>query len=156
MLNNSKSARRAEHLLKTHTKINIKVASKVSDLKSGSELLTVGKYGNLKKIFRKLDSEYPIEVHHIIEKHMGLLEGISKNSYPSIPLTRGLHRKITNRYRKYIREITRYNVCETLTKAKVIEQYEKIYKDMPGLRDIAIEIIEKYGKDSINYTRKFR
>ena len=156
MLNNSKSARRAEHLLKTHTKINIKVASKVSDLKSGSELLTVGKYGNLKKIFRKLDSEYPIEVHHIIEKHMGLLKGISKNSYPSIPLTRGLHRKITNRYRKCIRGLVGYKQTRELTKTMIIEQYKEIYKDMPGLRDIALDIIEKYGKESITYTRNFR
>ena len=63
------------------------------------------------------------------------------NDYPAIPISKDLHRVITNRWRKEIPYGTDY---KKLNKKTLIKAANQVYKDMPELRKVAIKIIEKY------------
>lgn len=86
-----------------------------------------------------------IEIHHIIEKRFGKLD-LKPRDYPSVPISKELHRKITNRWRKvqpYERGKKKY---KNLTKKKLLQDARIVYHDMPELRKIATEINHKYYK----------
>ncbi len=125
-------------------KIILKVANKTSDFKKGKKCLTVGKYKALAKSIKNRKKS-GIEIHHIIEKRFGKLD-LKPGDYPSVPISKELHRKITNRWRKvqpYERGKKKY---KNLTKKKLLQDARIVYHDMPELRKIATEIINKYYK----------
>ena len=81
-------------------KITLKIADKVHELNKGKKGLTIGKYKSLCKTIKKR-KKLKIEMHHIIEKRFGKLK-LKGNDYPAIPISKDLHRVITNRWRKEI------------------------------------------------------
>ena len=120
-------------------KITLKIADKVHELNKGKKGLTIGKYKSLCKTIKKR-KKLKIEIHHIIEKRFGKLK-LKGNDYPAIPISKDLHRVITNRWRKEIPYGTDY---KKLNKKTLIKAANQVYKDMPELRKVAIKIIEKY------------
>ena len=120
-------------------KITLKIADKVHELNKGKKGLTIGKYKSLCKTIKKR-KKLKIEMHHIIEKRFGKLK-LKGNDYPAIPISKDLHRVITNRWRKEIPYGTDY---KKLNKKTLIKAANQVYKDMPELRKVAIKIIEKY------------
>ena len=120
-------------------KITLKIADKVHELNKGKKGLTIGKYKSLCKTIKKR-KKLKIEIHHIIEKRFGKLK-LKGNDYPVIPISKDLHRVITNRWRKEIPYGTDY---KKLNKKTLIKAANQVYKDMPELRKVAIKIIEKY------------
>ena len=120
-------------------KITLKIADKVHELNKGKKGLTIGKYKSLCKTIKKR-KKLKIEIHHIIEKRFGKLK-LKGNDYPVIPISKDLHRVITNRWRKEIPYGTDY---KKLNKKILIKAANQVYKDMPELRKVAIKIIEKY------------
>ena len=120
-------------------KITLKIADKVHELNKGKKGLTIGKYKSLCKTIKKR-KKLKIEIHHIIEKRFGKLK-LKGNDYPAIPISKDLHRVITNRWRKEIPYGTDY---KKLDKKTLIKAANQVYKDMPELRKVAIKIIEKY------------
>ena len=120
-------------------KITLKIADKVHELNKGKKGLTIGKYKFLCKTIKKR-KKLKIEIHHIIEKRFGKLK-LKGNDYPAIPISKDLHRVITNRWRKEIPYGTDY---KKLNKKTLIKAANQVYKDMPELRKVAIKIIEKY------------
>ena len=119
-------------------KITLKIADKVHELNKGKKGLTIGKYKSLCKTIKKR-KKLKIEMHHIIEKRFGKLK-LKGNDYPAIPISKDLHRVITNRWRKEIPYGTDY---KKLNKKTLIKAANQVYKDMPELRKVAIKIIEK-------------
>ena len=63
--------------------------------------------------------------------------------YLSIPLSKELHQKITNRWRKYFPYGTDYNI---ITKDKMKKAINEVYKDMPQLKKEALKWFEKNWK----------
>ncbi len=120
-------------------KITLKIADKVHELNKGKKGLTIGKYKSLCKTIKNR-KKLKIEIHHIIEKRFGKLK-LKGNDYPAIPISKDLHRVITNRWRKEIPYGTDY---KKLNKKTLIKAANHVYKDMPELRKVAIKIIEKY------------
>ncbi len=120
-------------------KITLKIADKVHELNKGKKGLTIGKYKSLCKTIKKR-KKLKIEMHHIIEKRFGKLK-LKGNDYPAIPISKDLHRVITNRWRKEIPYGTDY---KKINKKTLIKAANQVYKDMPELRKVAIKIIEKY------------
>ena len=120
-------------------KITLKIADKVHELNKGKKGLTIGKYKSLCKTIKKR-KKLKIEIHHIIEKRFGKLK-LKGNDYPAIPISKDLHRVITNRWRKEIPYGTDY---KKLNKKTLIKAANQVYKDTPELRKVAIKIIEKY------------
>ena len=120
-------------------KITLKIADKVHELNKGKKGLTIGKYKSLCKTIKKR-KKLKIEMHHIIEKRFGKLK-LKGNDYPAIPISKDLHRVITNRWRKERPYGTDY---KKLNKKTLIKAANQVYKDMPELRKVAIKIIEKY------------
>lgn len=138
----TKLTRKTIKSAKLSTKFTLKVASKASDLGKGSTLLTVGQYYQLKKFIRV---GHTVEVHHIIEKHLDWLT-LPKSRYPSIPITKELHYIISGRWRRtvtYYRKKYKTNKFDKDTMKMICK---KVYADMPGLRDIAYDIIDDYGR----------
>lgn len=121
------------------SKISLKVASEVGDLKKGKKFLTIGKYKGLRKILKGKGSKY--QCHHIIEKRLGHLS-LKKDNYPSIVLTKELHQVITNRWNAVLPRGKKHS----LTKKNMINAAEKVYKDMPELKKVAVKTIKRYYK----------
>ena len=117
-------------------KITLKIADKVHELNKGKKGLTIGKYKSLCKTIKKR-KKLKIEIHHIIEKRFGKLK-LKGNDYPAIPISKDLHRVITNRWRKEIPYGTDY---KKLNKKTLIKAANQVYKDMPELRKVAIKIL---------------
>lgn len=123
-------------------KITLKVASSADDFVRGEKTcLTIGKYKDLKKIFRWKNGSKGIEVHHIIEKRFGYLK-LSSSSYPSIPMSKELHREITKRWRKVFPAGTR---ATDLNRRIMINACKKVYRGMPELQKLAVKIVKRYG-----------
>lgn len=134
------------------TEICLKIASRARDLARGSKLLTVGKYKELRKLFRGVKG---VEVHHIIEKRFKFLD-IPEMDYPAIPITRELHRKITKEWRRVIPYRNSRKAPLVITKEKMKLYCKDVYRDMPALYDIAIRVIDQYGVGSVGYATKRR
>ena len=125
----------------------IKVASKVSDFKT-AKYLTIGTYSKVKKLFKGAKG---IEVHHIIEKRF-LKTGKMKNGTKplrqskmmSVPLEKGLHREITNRWREEFPYGCKY---KDITKEGMKKAIEKIYEDMPALKKYALKYLNEVWKE---------
>ena len=132
--------------VKKGAKITLKVADKVSDFKKGRKTcLTVGKYKALCKAipnrrWRK------IEVHHIIEKRFKLLD-IPLNEYPSIPIKKSLHNKITKRWAKVIKKRKKGSNYKDISKKELLQAARTVYHDMPELKNVATKIINQYYKN---------
>ena len=117
-------------------KFAVKVADKVNDFKKGSKFLT-GTYKKLKNVFKSIKG---IEIHHLVEKRFKkLFRGCKVDNYLSIPLSKELHRTITNRWRnlhktnryfKYFKYGSNYTKITYTMMEKAIKE---VYKDMPQL-----------------------
>ena len=117
-------------------KFAVKVADKVNDFKKGSKFLT-GTYKKLKNVFKSIKG---IEIHHLVEKRFKkLFRGCNVDNYLSIPLSKELHRTITNRWRnlhktnryfKYFKYGSNYTKITYTMMEKAIKE---VYKDMPQL-----------------------
>ena len=110
-------------------KLTLKVASKVSDLKKGKKPVSIGKYKALAKVFKNR-RKTGIEIHHTIEKRFQKLM-LKATDYPCIPITKGLHKKITQRWRKAIPYGSNGKKYNKLTKKKLLKAIDKVYYDMP-------------------------
>ncbi len=131
--------------VKNGAKITLKVADKVSDFKKGRKTcLTVGKYKALCKAIPNRRWRR-IEIHHIIEKRFGLLD-IPLNDYPSIPINKSLHNKITKRWSKVIKKRRKGSSYKDISKKELLQAARTVYHDMPELKNVATQIINKYYK----------
>ena len=124
-------------------KIIFKVANKVSDFQKGKKCLNIGKYKSLAKSIKNR-KKAGIEIHHIIEKRFGKLS-LKASDYPSVPLSKELHRKITNRWKK-VEPYQGKNKYKKLTKKQLLRDARIVYHDMPELRKVATKTIDKYYK----------
>lgn len=127
-----------------------KVASKASDFKT-TKCLTLGTYNRLQPIFKGVKG---VEKHHIFEKRLlpginahlkpGIKKKMSQGRMLSIPLEKKFHNEITQRWKKEIP----YNkkLYKNLTKKDFIKAANKVYKDMPELRKVAIKWINEVMK----------
>lgn len=113
--------------------------SKISDLKT-TKNLTVGTYISLNKMFR-LQKKGKIEIHHIIEKRFEPLFDISQRNFASIAIDKSLHKKITKRFSQICPRGTDYS---KLSKVDMKQIVKYVYKDMPKLKEIAYEEINKH------------
>lgn len=120
-------------------KVAIQVADKTTDFIKAKRSLTLGKYKVLKKGLRGVKG---IEVHHIIEKRFvrGFKNGLKGIDMLSIPLTKKLHRKITNRWRKIVPYGTS---LKKFSKKEMLSYCRAVYHDMPKLKDIATSYVNK-------------
>ena len=125
-------------------KIILKVANKASDFRKGKKCLTIGKYKSLAKSIKNRKKQ-GIEIHHIIEKRFGKLN-LKPGDYPSVPLSKELHRKITNRWKKVEPYQKGKNKYKKLTKKRLLQDARSVYHDMPELKKIATKTINKYYK----------
>lgn len=126
-------------------KIFLKVASIIDDFADGSRFLT-GTYNKLKKLYKGVKG---IEIHHLIEKRFARLFSGSAGNFLSIPLTKDLHRIITNRWRnlyklgdefKYFKYGSNYlNITYSMMERAIKE----VYGDMPGILDDVLEWFRK-------------
>lgn len=122
-------------------KFVLKIASKADDFKKGSKFLT-GSYKKLKKVVKGIKN---IEVHHLVEKRFSsLFRKVKKtDDYLSIPITKELHRTITNRWRQCFPYGTNYR---KITKSQMRAAIKKVYKDMPQLLNETLQWFEKNWK----------
>ena len=123
------------------TRITVKVANKASDLRYGSKCMTIGTYHGIRKMYGGISN---IETHHIIEKRFykvfGYTESKAKRMFASIPIDKALHRKITNEWRKVMPYGKKYGPSSIY---RLEAACKHVYRDMPELRRIALEFIER-------------
>ena len=122
-------------------KIALKVANKASDFKN-VKTLTTGTYKGLKKLFKGIKG---VEVHHIIEKRFKDLfkKCASTDMFMSVPLTKELHKTITQRWRQEFKYGYKY---KNITYTQMKKAIENVYRDMPELKKIALNWFEKNWK----------
>jgi len=103
----------------------------------------VAKVGTYRALKEKYKGRAGIEIHHILEKRLlpGMKNGIKKGNMASIPLEKEVHREITNRWRKVIPYGSKY---KKLNKDDLITAVEKVYFDMPKLKEKALECVNDY------------
>ena len=139
----SYAIRATEKISKRNRKINtieFSIPNTVAECRDPANL-TVGPYNKLDKMFK--NQKYgKIEVHHIIEKRFRtLFDGFSPRKYPSVVLGKDIHKEITRRFKDAYGRGKGYR---TIDKAKMKSIVREVYHDMPALRDIALEQIERY------------
>lgn len=124
----------------------LKVASKTSDFKT-AKYLTIGTYSKLKKIFKGSKN---VEVHHLIEKrfrNIGKMKykgkKVSAGRMMAVPMSKSLHRTITNRWKKEIPYGVDY---KNISKARMIRAINNVYYDMPALKKYALKYLDEVWK----------
>ena len=121
-------------------KLAVKVASKISDFSKGKKYIT-GAYRGLKKVFK---GKKGIEIHHLVEKRFSkLFKKVKTDDFLSVPLSKELHRTITNRWRNCFPYGTNYS---KITKTQMRNAIKKVYKDMPQLLNETLKWFEKNWK----------
>lgn len=125
----------------------IKVANRISDFKN-SNCMTLGAYNKLKKLFKGVED---VEIHHIIEKRFleiknggkKVFKDLTQGKMMSIPLSHQLHNTITQRWRSYFPYGYNYN---TITKEKMRNAIKYVYRDMPKLKEVALDYLDEVWK----------
>ena len=79
-----------------------------------------------------------MEAHHLVEKRFAGILGIKSDNIISIALTKEQHRIYTNRWRTEIPYGSNYNV---ISKKKLLNAAQKVYKDAPDLLDIVKQML---------------
>ena len=122
-------------------KVAVKVASSTSDFRKGyKKCLVIGKYKGLRKMFKGVKG---VEVHHVIEKRFAVLFKPGANDFMSVPMERGLHQLITNRWRQQFAYGYNYR---KITKAQMKKAINNVYKDMPELKALALKWLDQNWK----------
>ncbi len=127
--------------------LTLRIASKSGDFRMGSKCLIVGKYRQLKKFIRNKPG---IEVHHIIEGRFGMLN-LPLGDYPAIPISKALHARITKEWYNFLEYRRKGSESVTISKHMMIIGCKKVYRAMPQLKELAVALAEKYGKESVVY-----
>lgn len=127
--------------------LTLRIASKSGDFRMGSKCLIVGKYRQLKKFIRNKPG---IEVHHIIEGRFGMLN-LPLGDYPAIPISKALHARITKEWYNFLEYRRKGSESVTISKHMMIIGCKKVYRAMPQLKELAVALVEKYGKESVVY-----
>ncbi len=123
-------------------KLKIVVPTTIKELKKGKHLIT-GTYRSLNKML-KGQKKGRIEIHHIIEKRYRRYFDIHEKDFACVVLDKELHKKISKRYKKVIANVGGPNSNMAQKKMKQIIRY--VYSDMPELRQLAMNQIEKHWK----------
>jgi len=126
----------------------IKVASKASDFKT-AKYLTIGSYTKVKKLFKGAKN---VEVHHLIEKRFlnikkggkKVFKNVTQGKMMAVPISKGLHQKITNRWRDVFPYGMDYN---KITKTQMRRAINTVYKDMPALKKYALKYLDEVWKE---------
>ena len=129
-------------------KLVVKVASKLDDLKDGSNLLS-GTYNALRKMCKGLEN---VEAHHLIEKRFRALFNGSTGKYLSILLTDDMHQIITNQWRnlhKFDEKFENFaygSDYRKITYDLMVQAVNEVYKDMPDVLKATLEWVDKNWK----------
>ena len=120
-------------------KLVVKIADRASDLKK-TKYLTLGKYKDLKKLFKGVKN---VEIHHVVEKRFQkyLFKGIKQSDFLSIPISKGLHKTITKRWRNVCKYGSNYR---KISKKQMKQYIRAVYYDMPKLKKQALKWVDKY------------
>ena len=95
----------------------------------------------MKKVFK---GKKGIEIHHLVEKRFSkLFKKVKTDDFLSVPLSKELHRTITNRWRNCFPYGTNYS---KITKTQMRNAIKKVYKDMPQLLNETLKWFEKNWK----------
>jgi len=105
----------------------------VKFVKNGGRLFDT--YGTLRKSLRGTG----LEAHHLVEKRFAGILGIKSDNIISVALTKEQHRIYTNRWRTEIPYGSNYNV---ISKKKLLNAAQKVYKDAPDLLDIVKQMLK--------------
>ena len=133
-------------------KILKQVVTKADDVLEGSKALA-DTYRKLKKLYKGLG----VEIHHLVEKRFASFFDCKPDDFLSVPLTKELHQKITNKWRNIMNEPRFKNRKKFgifgygggyagITYDMMEEVIEEVYKDMPEFLDITLEWFKKHWK----------
>ena len=112
--------------------------------------LTVGKYKSLVKMYKNCENRKQIEIHHIIEKRFAAAFDLKPDDFPAVALDKSTHAYITEKFRQAYGYNTQHKskYYSGLTKAKLKLIVNEVYGDMPELKKIALDQIDKHCKNN--------
>mgnify|MGYP001161504830 CR=1 FL=1 len=114
-----------------------RVLGKISQL-DGDYL--IGTYKELSKV-SKGRSAYGIEIHHLIEKRLGVFFDVNRDDIISVALQKAEHQVYT---RRWLREVPRCGKNCYITQKKMIKAVQKVYADEPELCNLAVQFINDH------------
>ncbi len=100
----------------------------------------MGHIRNLSKV-SKGRSAYGIEIHHLIEKRLGVFFDVNRDDIISVALQKAEHQVYT---RRWLREVPRCGKNCYITQKEMIKAVQKVYADEPELCNLAVQFINDH------------